>query len=560
MSIYKRMLACGKRGEYDDDEMLEVELDNEKDLNRLRREYKICDKEHWALLKGTDRNLAKMKKVIKIFKKEHKTVNLDLAVATCDPKREQDIENALKIKKLMRESNKLDEKIKQARSNNSGLEQQIRMTEKNIKKLRASRVTDLKHQKKIQQSNYQIERLEKKLETQNEKLGAITGENQKLREEIIDLINERNRFNTSWEKMISKLYKGKKVLMDLFQQCTVTYNARDECIQKLKFLRSRAYSDFNRDVDSQSALERNLDHRCKLSNFIRTKQIKRHTDDLKQTAQKTKRAHTIALQIKRTAYEHVLDAITELTHAKELPVVMQGFLKEDIANFSKFNLIVRLNDEIEETGNALRETQTNIEQLQAKHKNISKNHEQLLANLEERLKKSIEEADAAETKTREQDGKLRQIFEAIRNLFEKAECDDTPFLSLLSDNSTPNKYNVILYLEAVEQQFRKYILAAFYKQQSADVRKAQGTIIKAEKSLFENVQVDDYTSTSPCPLCVELEMVGDVVDTLQFSFTRTEVRKYLEERLEFPDGADRLHSVSQCNLPKSRDIVHKRYQ
>lgn len=54
-------------------------------------------------------------------------------------------------------------------------------------------------------------------------------------------------------------------------------------------------------------------------------------------------------------------------------------------------------------------------------------------------------------------------------------------------------------------------------------------------------------------------MVSDVIDDLQYVLHKNEIQGKLKDRLRLEDGLDRLHNVSLCNLPKSREIIQKRY-
>ncbi|KAJ8946145.1 hypothetical protein NQ314_008967 [Rhamnusium bicolor] len=60
--------------------------------------------------------------------------------------------------------------------------------------------------------------------------------------------------------------------------------------------------------------------------------------------------------------------------------------------------------------------------------------------------------------------------------------------------------------------------------------------------------------------CVEHEMVSDVIDVLQFAYDKKRIQEKLEKRLQIEGAEERLHNVSACHLPKSRQIIQKRYQ
>jgi hypothetical protein len=55
-------------------------------------------------------------------------------------------------------------------------------------------------------------------------------------------------------------------------------------------------------------------------------------------------------------------------------------------------------------------------------------------------------------------------------------------------------------------------------------------------------------------------MVSDVIDTLQHVMSRRQVKAVLRERLVTTDMSVKIHNVSECYLPKSREIIQRRYQ
>lgn len=72
--------------------------------------------------------------------------------------------------------------------------------------------------------------------------------------------------------------------------------------------------------------------------------------------------------------------------------------------------------------------------------------------------------------------------------------------------------------------------------------------------------VEKICRTSPCPLCVEHDLVSDVIDDLQRAYDKKEIEDKLKVRLKTEGSQCALHNVSACHLPKSRQIIQKRYQ
>lgn len=104
-------------------------------------------------------------------------------------------------------------------------------------------------------------------------------------------------------------------------------------------------------------------------------------------------------------------------------------------------------------------------------------------------------------------------------------------------------------------------MSAYYKEKGTEKKtKPKDSIIKHEKIRFVISPIDDIVSSNPCPLCVEQEQVSDVIDTLQFVLDKDGLKDRLNEHLKLADAADVVHNVSACHLPKSREIIQRRYQ
>lgn len=103
-------------------------------------------------------------------------------------------------------------------------------------------------------------------------------------------------------------------------------------------------------------------------------------------------------------------------------------------------------------------------------------------------------------------------------------------------------------------------MTAYYNEKSGEKKGKKDAIIKEEKIRFVINPVEEIVFSNPCPLCVEQEQVSDVIDTLQFILDKDGIKVRLEEHLKLADVANVIHNVSACHLPKSRDIIQRRYQ
>ncbi|CAG9820688.1 unnamed protein product [Phaedon cochleariae] len=74
-----------------------------------------------------------------------------------------------------------------------------------------------------------------------------------------------------------------------------------------------------------------------------------------------------------------------------------------------------------------------------------------------------------------------------------------------------------------------------------------------------NMLIISFVWSIRLTLCMEHELVSDVIDALQYAYTKGDIQKKINRRM-MRGGDEKLHNVSACHLPKSRQIIQKRYQ
>lgn len=89
------------------------------------------------------------------------------------------------------------------------------------------------------QQNKMVYILENRLEVATKRFNVVVAQNQKLREEIENMLKERSQFTILWNKLINQLNAGKQIINDLIEQATIAFNQRDEELNKIQALRER---------------------------------------------------------------------------------------------------------------------------------------------------------------------------------------------------------------------------------------------------------------------------------------------------------------------------------
>lgn len=112
---------------------------------------------------------------------------------------------------------------------------------KEVRGLKLKTRSDVQSKEITAKYNKTIFLLENRVEVATKRFNLVIAENTKLRAEIERLLKERAQFTQLWNKLIGQLNTGKQVINDLIEQATITFNQRDEELNKIHALRERYF-------------------------------------------------------------------------------------------------------------------------------------------------------------------------------------------------------------------------------------------------------------------------------------------------------------------------------
>ncbi|XP_076254367.1 coiled-coil domain-containing protein 63-like [Rhynchophorus ferrugineus] len=548
-----------------DEEKFELALQTEQELARLTRTYTILERNRAEFLQtgGACGKLAKHKKVLDIFKKEQRNILTDLAVASAEAKIKDDEKLSKKLGYLLVECDEFDDDIKQEKNHTKEIEFQIQMMKKKALELSAKQISEDKHQQRIIKSEKTVQTLENKLEVQMKKFCAICSENRNLRYELQHLLNERNEFNKIWDKLIKNLCIGKKFMIDLIEQATIAYDQREEWVSKLQFLRSKAHNDLLAHIQDRRELQRKQDNDLKLQEFFAVKGQKRFMKDLESIQIKKREENKAIIEKKLEQYLEMLVMIKEFTNESNIPDIAKNFLNQEEENFAMFKYVNNLNKQMEGMSDILTQLYKDIDEEEVLQENRAKQQEDALKKLEKEVDEYTKKANKKEDELKTVEKKLNVILSGIETLFRLFRCSNDPIILMLGHNETIHYHNVLLYLQVLEKNIQDALVTVHYREKR-NMKKKSGRsetyIVRQDIRPHMIYPIEKICNTSPCPLCIEHDLVSDVIDELQFAYTKSEIQEKLRTRLQIEGPETGLHNVSACHLPKSRQIIQKRYQ
>ncbi|XP_030746620.1 coiled-coil domain-containing protein 63-like isoform X2 [Sitophilus oryzae] len=441
----------------------------------------------------------------------------------------------------------------------SEIEYQIQIMKKKALEQAAEQISENKYQERIIKGEKTVQTLENKLEVQVKKFCSICAENRNLRYELQHLLNERTEFNKTWDNLIKNLCIGKKFMIDLIEQATIAYDQREEWVSKLQFLRTKAHNDLLLHVQEMRNFQRKRDNDLKLQEFFATKGQRRFMKDLEAMNLKKREKNKMLIQNKLESYLEMLMKIKEFANQSKIPDIAKDFLRQEEENFAKFKYINDLNKQLEDTSDNLTELHNVIDGQRVLHEGRTIQQEDTLKALEEKVEEKRKSVQNKEEELKTLDQKLNVILTGIGTLFKLFRCNNDPLILMLGHNQTIHKYNALLYLQILESNIQEALVSVHQLEQKKGT-KSDTQVVRQDRRPQVIHPIEKICATSPCPLCIEHDLVSDVIDELQFAYNKDEIREKLRIRLSIEGQESGLHNVSACHLPKSRQIIQKRYQ
>ncbi|XP_044749263.1 coiled-coil domain-containing protein 63-like [Coccinella septempunctata] len=546
-----------------DEEKFELELQQEADLQHQQRDYTLLCKDRETIEESGGSKLAKQRKVIDIYQRELANLTNDLNVAISDGKKKIDKQDAHQLVELLNEYDKFSESIRFKKAHLSEIDYQITKVDKDVAYMRSIQLTDKMWQDRTLAGQKTLEALENKLDVQIKKFCTICAQNNKLREEIDHLLKERADFNLKWDKLIKNLCIGKKFMLDLIEQATIAYDQREEWCSKLQALRTKAHSDLISHINEMRELQRKEDNDKKLAEFFSTKGQKRVMAAMEEKERAKRKDKRKRMEEKLRHYTNILADVYDFTNQNEIDEIMESFKERETENFALFKYINELNREMEELNDTLGYLHLDIDEQRVLMQVRADKQQETLQRLREDLDEATQQADAADFALVDCDKKIVQLCSGVEDLFKLCKCDRDPLLPLLGENQKVNHFNVLLFLQILERHVQDYICEVYNAEKILTAKRKirpKHKLIRSEGALRPLYSIEQIVPANPCPLCVEHEQVSDVIDVLQRILTKEQTEVKLAARLELPDGLERIHNVSACHLPKSRQIIQKRYQ
>jgi coiled-coil domain-containing protein 63/114 len=418
------------------------------------------------------------------LKKDNDTLKEELALETKQAMASNSSAAAAQIAKLQDQADTYTRKIEMEKRRIEELDKQIESMEKNIlsqrKKMGGVNAAKENHA----QIQKQIKILENRLEKALQKFNEALAHNQQLRETIDNLRRERVVFDQIYKKLERELADKRTEMAEIIDAANEAYAARDQAQEEMARLKKRAdeeqaafeeewkqlgslieedrkrKSDFMKRDKGSTTSESRGDMSLDEENRLKSRVVKGHWGIAKDKA-----AQQVSLE-KVQSYEEAFERIKQATGITEIDELVTTFIDAEEQNFSLFNYVNELNNEIEKLEVQITDIKSEIEKYRGQGVNTENQRKKILKDLEDKLQKTEAKSQQYDEKYQVAQKTVNALKVGIQSIFYKIGCEKMPQAEMLDKSEGVTEANMMQYLGIVEQRTNE-ILQLYAQHQAA---------------------------------------------------------------------------------------------
>ena len=386
----------------------------------------------------------------------------------------------------------------------------------------ASKIQDIKTTK-------QIRILENRLDHALVRFNQALSVNKNLREEIDHLRRERVVFDNINSKLAKELHDKKKEMALIIEQSNIAYEARDQAHSEMALLKAQADKE-------QSVFEVEWRELGKILERDRRLKGSLNTDNrtaMEETSSKTNKANWEASKDKANAktqldrvqsFEEAFQQIKAATGIDNIDELVQTFIDAEDQNFSLFNYVSELNNEMEKLEEHISDIKADMDKYKGQGGHNDRQRKKLLKELEDRLATTEAKAEQYEAKSLQANKTVTQLLKGIESMFTAIGCDQTSLSSGIMASNAVSESNIMSYLGVIEHRTNQLL---HRYQQIQSQKQASGadsfTATAGESSLLatgSNMSVIGQGPAAPAGsvvIHVDPPLIGDEDDSVDES-------------------------------------------
>uniref|UniRef100_A0A182REA4 ODAD1 central coiled coil region domain-containing protein n=1 Tax=Anopheles funestus TaxID=62324 RepID=A0A182REA4_ANOFN len=369
----------------------------------------------------------------------------------------------------------------------------------------------------------------------------------KQRSEIENMLGERKLYNQQWQQYVGELNRNRKFLLDMIERATLAFNQGEDLCYRIDSLKAQETRDKRARVQEMIEVERQIVGTRYINEFLHTKGFQRAVADLDPRLVRKRNLFKTVHRDKINRFGTIIDDTKEYLKLAAVQDILLEIEKQQDKYTALFRYMNITNAKIEEANGIARDLEKDSERLHegekrkrfADERNLKQDMQQLLAAQEHSMKLKEEvnlQKEALEIK-------LAIVEQALSVVgFDRTKIKQLMAATTSSDRDRLTEQNLMSALSAIERKVLKLV------RMSSD-----STVVE------EDAPISTLYGSQQCAECAEGQDVNQHDERIVLPTDYQKLMKNVQTRVTAPEMQYRLHTLSQCKLPRSRMLVNKRY-
>jgi len=393
----------------------------EAELVRLQRQYRLMEGDRKSYCDSSKALLKKQRESIVKLQQENSMLHYQLTLV--ERRLDYQEKNGIRHKKAKETINKGEMYVKQYKM----LLDQLQEVDLKIKKMRddidkkkheCTQASNVKQTSKYKQQI--IAQLENKLNKALIKFNQTLAINKKTRSLIDDLRGERACFDNLSRKYEKAINEQKRKMTEVIEASTAAYEMRLEAQNRITVLKEKTEKECQAFTQEMNEINRQLDHDQKLRQFMNTKAQEK---SLKISSKKKKHGQLneeeSIYEVYNNSlnnYENLFNTIRQVTGIEDISEFVKTFNEIEDKNFSLFNYVSEISNEIEYSENEIQTLKDKIELLKKEEEENKEKKQKTIKQMEECLESNKEKNETYINDTREKQNIVDIICENVTEI------------------------------------------------------------------------------------------------------------------------------------------------
>ena len=435
----------------------------ESELAELHRRYRLMEGDRKAYTEESQAIIRRQRAAIEKLKQDNEQLREELALESRSNIGSANMSATQQLTKLQESVDDYETKLNDEKSRHEDLNKQVNLLNARILEARQSLGGVNASKDNSAAIGKQIRILENRLEKALVKFNEALANNKALRESIDNLRRERVVFDGIYKKLEKELNEKKKEMANIIEVSNSAYESRDEAQSKMAELKEKSEKELSSFETELRELSRQIEQDRKMKAFMNLKQDKvgdmNKEEEGKLKKQKKKgqwdyakdKVHAQVNMEKVQSYEEAFAKIQSATGISDIDELVNTFIKVEDQNFSLFNYVNELNNEIEKLEEQISDIKNEIEKHKGQGASTDNQRKKILKDLEEKLSRTESKAEQYEVKFNENMTVVNDLKSGIQSLFSRIGCS-TSQLSEMLGNQGVTESNMMQYLGIIEQR------------------------------------------------------------------------------------------------------------